>query len=188
MVGVTLAGTDIDSDPSYSPAATSAPALTVHLSSLPTRGDLYVGADTLGGGACDSNADGAISFDATVTADQLPLTLCGGRVWYLPPPDAYSRPADAAVGSFEYYVRDGTQRSPPATVSVVATPIDDPPTATPFTIEAYDGVPAAFSLHADDIDSAVASTVVTRLPSRGTLYFRDHGWGSTAATPGAPHP
>ena len=100
-----------------------------------------MGADTLGGGACDSNADGAISFDATVTADQLPLTLCGGRVWYLPPPDAYSRPADAAVGSFEYYVRDGTQRSPPATVSVVATPIDDPPTATPFTIEAYDGVP-----------------------------------------------
>ena len=63
-----FAGTDIDSDPGYSPAAASAAALTVHLSSLPTRGDLYVGADTLGGGACDSNADGAISFDATVTA------------------------------------------------------------------------------------------------------------------------
>ena len=92
------------------PHPTPQSVISIWVSSLPTAGTLHT-------------APGA----RALTADQLPLQLPTGRIWYTPPRDATSptNTSAGAVGAFSFFVNDGHQDSLPARVSLVVSPAND---------------------------------------------------------------
>ena len=135
-----------------------------------------------GGAGCGG---GCPYTTAAVTADELPLLLPDGWVWFEPPADAFSIAPDAPAASFRYFVSDGTQRSELGVASMVLAPVNDAPVGVPITLDVYAGVPAPFTLAAIDIDSRLGAAQLTTVPRHGMLYALPEASASTSAAAAA---
>ncbi len=158
-------------DAAYSPRAS--PPILLFVASLPARGELLRTANS----------------SVPVTADELPLPLPTGRVWYAPPRDLASPSASLAADSFEYFASQTgpveRRDSELATLSIFIRPENDPPVtlAAQFDVDA-EGL-AVLHLAAEDVDSPLGDAVLLSLPGHGRLYGRWQGAPSAALAVGA---
>lgn len=84
------------------------------------------------------------------------------RLTYTPAPDFHGE------DSFTFRMFDGTDYSPPATVSLTVSPVNDPPSGAPTTasVEATEPAPIALPVSEPDGDTL---TIETTAPAHGTL-------------------
>jgi hypothetical protein len=145
---ITLTGNDPGSDP-----------LVFKVTTLPAKGKLYEGAGTSGHG---------------ITGGDLPYTLSGNQVTYVPDPDFNGS------DGFDFKVNDGAVGSAAATVSIEVTPVNDPPVASDdaySTDEAQTLTVPAPGVLTNDTDVEDSSLTAQRLtnPANGTLDFNVDG-------------
>ena len=86
-------------------------------------------------------------------------------------PDLTYTPAANVNGadSFTFKVNDGEADSPPATISITVTAVNDPPLANPQSVSTAENTPLPITLTGSDIDSASLSYSVTSGPAHGSL-------------------
>jgi hypothetical protein len=71
--------------------------------------------------------------------------------------------------SFSFRVNDSTTDSASATVSIIISPVDDPPTANSSTLTLNEDTPATITLSGSDPDGDPLSYSIVREPSHGKL-------------------
>ncbi len=71
--------------------------------------------------------------------------------------------------SFRFVVADGTEDSAEATISIVVSPVNDPPTASAQTLVTYEDTPIVIPLTGADVDSVSLTYFVTGNPTNGSL-------------------
>jgi hypothetical protein len=86
-------------------------------------------------------------------------------------PNLTYSPAAGYTGpdSFTFTVSDGTSTSPPATVSITVTPVNDRPSATAQSVTTAEDTPIVITLAGTDPDGDPLSFTVASPPARGTL-------------------
>lgn len=87
------------------------------------------------------------------------------------PPNVTYTPASNSNGSdsFTFLVNDGTAKSPPATVSLTVTPVNDAPLANSISVEAPVGSARSIVLAGSDPDGNAITFAVVGNPTKGTL-------------------
>ncbi len=71
--------------------------------------------------------------------------------------------------SFTFTANDGFADSPPATVSITVTAVNDAPEAYAQSLTVFQGVPLSIKLSATDVEGDVLTYTVVALPAHGTL-------------------
>ncbi len=101
----------------------------------------------------------------TIRTQPLQGTLSGTppQVTYTPSPNANG------LFSFTFEANDGQAASPPATVTVNVTPVNDAPVATAQRLSLTQGGTLAIVLTATDVDSTALTYSLVTQPSHGTL-------------------
>ena len=86
-------------------------------------------------------------------------------------PSLIYTPADNFQGqdSFAFQASDGAGDSAPATVSITVAPFNDAPSASAFTVDLQEDVPAAFELRARDQDGDALTYLIVIPPQHGAL-------------------
>jgi hypothetical protein len=142
--------------------------------------------------ASPSPTNAAFSPARPVTANDLPLLLPEGWVWYMPSANAYTADRDhhrgqapgPSASSFQYFVQDGEQQSELGSVGIVLAGVNDAPVGISSQVDAYVGVPAAFRLKARDIDSPLDTAYLVSTPMHGTLHRASEGAAASGAVLG----
>ncbi len=92
------------------------------------------------------------------------------------PTVTYTPLANASgADTFNFTASDGNTISTPATVSIMITPVNDPPTAGSFSANVTSGQPAVLNLVGSDVDGDSITFEIVGNPTSGTLT----GGGST---------
>ena len=89
--------------------------------------------------------------------------LTGASVTYTPNLDSFG------TDSFTFIANDGLLDSPPATVTLTITPVNDGPVAQAQTVTTAEDAPKAIVLAATDVDSATLTYALVDAPAHGTL-------------------
>ena len=118
-----------------------------------------------------SEADGQPAPGAPVLEPDTEVTDSEHRLLFLLAPYAVGSP----LCSFDYYVHDlynASSLSPPAAVTISASPVNQPPTALPVSVFAFNNEDALVSLAALDPDSNGSPLLffIDALPAKGRLY------------------
>ena len=71
--------------------------------------------------------------------------------------------------SITFTVGDGTVVSPPATITITVTPVNDAPVANSLTVSATTAQPASVTLSGSDVDGDTLTFVIVTSPAHGTL-------------------
>ena len=87
----------------------------------------------------------------------------GREVLYTPPRDYYGE------DRFHYYVNDGKSSSLPAAVTIIITPVNDPPVALPTPVNVKRDTPHDFTLQAYNPDNDALTYIVEAEPRHGSL-------------------
>lgn len=113
-----------------------------------------------------TDPDGTSAFTYTVLTQPAHGTLSGtGSTyrWYQPDPNWNG------TDSFTYKANDGALDSPPATVTITVTPVDDPPTVPTVSVSLDEDSSAPVTLLGSDPEGTAVTFTVTTQPARGTL-------------------
>ena len=88
------------------------------------------------------------------------------------PPNVYSYTPNAnfnGTDTFTFKVSDGTLDSPPATVTLLVQPVNDPPVATAQTVAVTEDSPSSLTLTGTDVDGDTLTFALVTPPAHGTL-------------------
>jgi RHS repeat-associated protein len=93
-----------------------------------------------------------------------------GSVSGVPPSVVYTPAADFdGTDEFTFVANDGATDSPPATIAITVSPVNDAPVANDSVVVTDEDVPAAFILQASDVDGDTLTYSVLQAPTNGSL-------------------
>jgi hypothetical protein len=157
---------------SSSTFALSTGTVLLEVNAVPAAQDLALTVaedETLQGHLPGTDAEGAALLYSVTEAPangQLQVDEASGTFVYHPNPDFNGSDA------FRFVVDDGQLDSPPATVAITVTPVDDAPVAQDGTLDLLEDTPAAGQLAAaTDIDSPASGLTyaIVQAPAHGTV-------------------
>lgn len=148
-IAVTLEVASVNDPPTAEPIAAA------------TDEDQWIGINLLG-----SDPDAGDTLAYLIATEPGKGTLSGSGATRIYTPDANVN----GVDSFDYYVFDGTQNSPAATVTITIHPVNDRPAAISDSIEVQeDSTAVTITLRGEDIDDDSLSYAISAEPNSGTL-------------------
>lgn len=114
--------------------------------------------------ATDVDGD-ALTYELFTMPSFGTLTLAGNVATYTPPQDFVGAVVTGQGGSFTWRAKDGVLYSPPATVSLTVTPVNDAPLASAVSASTGHAQAVTFTLSATDVDGDPLQFQVTRAPA-----------------------
>ena len=111
-----------------------------------------------------TDADGdTLTYSIVTTPGKGTIIGSGGNITYRP--NANTSGSD----SFTFMANDGADDSPPATVSIAITPVNDLPVAIGWTATTAEDTAVGIVLAGNDLEGSTLSFAIVGSPSKGTL-------------------